>query len=66
LRRNCLLKQVTAGKIEGRIEVTRRRGRRRKELVDNLRKRGETEKLKDEAPRSHSVENSLWKRLVTS
>jgi len=28
LRRNCLLKHVTEGKIEGRIEVTGRRGRR--------------------------------------
>jgi hypothetical protein len=30
LRRNCLLKQVIEGKIKGQIEVTRRRGRRRK------------------------------------
>jgi hypothetical protein len=30
LRRNCLLKEVTEGKIKGQIEVTRRRGRRRK------------------------------------
>jgi hypothetical protein len=29
LRRNCLLKNVIAGKVEGRIEVTGRRGRRR-------------------------------------
>jgi hypothetical protein len=36
LRRNCLLKQVIEGKIKGRIEVTRRRGRRRKKLVDDL------------------------------
>jgi hypothetical protein len=27
LRRNCLLKHVIEGKIEGRIEVTGRRGR---------------------------------------
>jgi len=27
-RRNCLLKQVIEGKVEGRMEVTRRRGRR--------------------------------------
>jgi hypothetical protein len=31
--RNCLLKEVIEGKIKGRIEVTRRRGRRRKETV---------------------------------
>jgi hypothetical protein len=36
LRRNCLLKQVIEGKIKGEIEVTRRRGRRRKKLLDDL------------------------------
>jgi hypothetical protein len=29
LCRNCLLREVVAGKIKGRIEVTGRRGRRR-------------------------------------
>ena len=29
LRRNCLLKQVTEGKIKGDMEVVKRRGRRR-------------------------------------
>jgi hypothetical protein len=33
LRRNCLLKEVIEGKIKGQIEVTRRRGRRRKQLL---------------------------------
>jgi len=33
LRKNCLLKRV----IEGNIEVTRRRGRRCKQLLDDLR-----------------------------
>jgi len=28
LRRNCLLKHIIGGKIEGRVEVTERRGRR--------------------------------------
>ena len=32
LRRNCLLKQVIEGKIKGEMEVTRRRGRRRKNV----------------------------------
>jgi hypothetical protein len=36
LRRNCLLKLVIEGKLEGRIEVTGRRGRRRKQLLDDL------------------------------
>jgi hypothetical protein len=34
LSRNCLLKYVIEGKIEGTIEVTGRRGRRRKQLLD--------------------------------
>jgi hypothetical protein len=33
LRRDYLLKEVIEGKIKGRIEVTRRRGRRRKQLL---------------------------------
>ena len=36
LRRNCLPKQVIEGKIKGEMEVTRRRGRRRKKLLDDL------------------------------
>ena len=36
LRRNCLLQQVTEGKIKGQIEVTRRRGSRCKKLLDDL------------------------------
>ena len=36
LRGNCLLKHVIEGKIGGRIEVTGRRGRRCKQLLDNL------------------------------
>ena len=39
LRRNCLLQQVIEGKIKGQIEVTRRRGRRRKDLLDDLKDR---------------------------
>jgi hypothetical protein len=42
LRRNCLLKHVIEGKLEGRIEMTGRRGRRRKQLLDDLRKREDT------------------------
>jgi len=36
LRRNCLLKHVIEGKIDGRINVTGRQGRRRKQLLDDL------------------------------
>jgi hypothetical protein len=39
LRRNCLLKHVIEGKLEGRTEVTGRRGRRRKQLLDNLKEK---------------------------
>jgi hypothetical protein len=36
LSRNCLLKRVIEGKIKGGMEVTRRRGRRRKKQLDYL------------------------------
>jgi hypothetical protein len=50
LRRNCLLNQVIEGKIEGRREVTGRRGRRSKQLLDGLKqKRKGYCKLKEEA-----------------
>ena len=39
LRGNCLIKQVIEGKIKGGIEVTRRQGRRRKKLLDDLKDR---------------------------
>jgi hypothetical protein len=39
LRRNCLLKHVIEGKLDGRIEMTRRRGRRRKQLLDDLKEK---------------------------
>jgi hypothetical protein len=48
-RRNCLLKQVIEGKIQGQIEVTRRRGRRRKELLDDLGNRRGYSNLKEKA-----------------
>jgi hypothetical protein len=49
LRRNCPLKHVIAGKLQGRIEVTGRRGRRRKQLLDDLKEEGRYWKLKEEA-----------------
>ena len=33
MRRNCLLKDVSEGKIEGKSEVTGRRGKRRKQVL---------------------------------
>jgi hypothetical protein len=38
-RRDCILKHVIERKIEGRIEVTVRRGRRRKRLLDDVKER---------------------------
>jgi alpha-D-ribose 1-methylphosphonate 5-triphosphate synthase subunit PhnL len=56
LRRNCLLKHVIEGKLEGRIEMTGRRGRRRKQLLDNLKVKNRYWKLKEEA-----LDRTLWK-----
>jgi hypothetical protein len=39
LRRNCLLQEVIEGKIKGGIEMTRRRGRRLRKLLDDLKER---------------------------
>ena len=50
LRRNCLLKQVIEGKMKGEMVVTRRRGRRRKKLLDDLRDGRGYSHLKEEAP----------------
>jgi hypothetical protein len=54
LRRNCLLKHVIEGQLEGRIEMTGRRGRRRKQLLD-YEKRGYW-KLKEGA-----LDRSQWR-----
>ena len=48
LRRNCLLQQIIEGKIKGQIEVTRRGGRRRKKLLDDLKNRRLYCQLKEE------------------
>jgi hypothetical protein len=49
LHRNCLLKKVIEGKIQGQIEVTRGRGRRRKKLLYDLGDRRGYSDLKEEA-----------------
>ena len=56
LRRNCLPQQVTEGKIKGQIEVTRRRGRRRKKLLDDLTDRRGYCQLKEEA-----LDRTVWR-----
>jgi hypothetical protein len=49
LRRNCLIKRVIGGKIQKTKEVTLRRGRRYKQLVDDLKETRIYCKLKEEA-----------------
>jgi hypothetical protein len=49
LCRNCLLKHVIEEKLEGRIEMTGRRGRRRKQLLDDLKEKRRYLKLKEKA-----------------
>ena len=56
LRRNCLLQRVIEGKIKGRIEVTGRRGRRRRKLQDYLKERRGYSHLKEEA-----LDRTLWR-----
>jgi hypothetical protein len=55
LRRNCLLKNVIEGKIEGPRPPTERRGRRRKELLDDLKEKRRYWKLKEEI-----LDLTLW------
>jgi hypothetical protein len=56
LRRNCLLKHVIEGNLEERIEVMGRRGRRRKQLLDDLKEKKRYWKLKEEA-----LDRTLWR-----
>jgi hypothetical protein len=54
LRRNCLLKHIVEEKIE-RIEVTGRQGRRRKQILYDLKETRECWKLKEEA-----LDRTVW------
>jgi hypothetical protein len=56
LRRNCLLQGVIEGKIKGGIEVTGRRGRRRRKLLDDLKERKGYCHLKEEA-----LDHTMWR-----
>jgi hypothetical protein len=56
LRRNCLLQRVIDGKIQGGIEVTGRRGSRRRKLLDDLKERGGYSHLKEEA-----LDRTMWR-----
>jgi hypothetical protein len=56
LRRNCLLRQVIEGNKKGGIEVTKRRGRRRRKLLDDLKERRGYSHLKEEA-----LDRTMWR-----
>jgi hypothetical protein len=56
LRRNCLLQQVTEGKIQGGIEVTGRQVRRRTKLLDDLKEGRGYSHLKEEA-----LDRTMWR-----
>jgi len=56
LRRICLLKQVIEGKIKGEMQVARRRGRRCKKLLDDLKDRRGYYHLKEEA-----LDSTMWR-----
>jgi hypothetical protein len=56
LHRNCFLKHVNEGKLEGRIEMTGSRRRRRKQLLDDLKEKRRHWKLKEEA-----LHRTLWR-----
>ena len=56
LRWNCLLKHVIEGKIEGKIEVMGRAGRRRKLLLDDLTEKRGYWKLKEKA-----LDHTYWR-----
>jgi hypothetical protein len=55
LCRNCLLQRVIEGKIKGGIEVTGRRGRRRRKLLDELKESRGYSHLKEEA-----LDHTVW------
>jgi hypothetical protein len=58
LRRNCLINHFIEGKIEGRVEMTGRRERRRREQLDDLKDQQTSGyfKFKDEA-----LDRTLWR-----
>jgi hypothetical protein len=55
LRRNCLLQQVIEGKIKEEIEVTGRRERKRRQLLDDLKEKRGYSHLKEEA-----LDRNMW------
>ena len=56
LHRNCLLQRVIEGKIKEGIEVTGRRGRRRRKLLDDLKERRGYSHVKEKA-----LDRPMWR-----
>jgi hypothetical protein len=59
LRRNCIQNHVTEGKTVGSVEVTVRQGRRRKQLLGDLKERIRYWKMKEAA-----LDRAVWKPCV--
>ena len=59
LQKLCLLKQVIKGRIKGEVEVARRRGRRRKKLLDEFKDRRGYSHLKEEA-----LDCNMWRHRI--
>jgi len=56
LHSNCLLQRVIEGKIKGGIEVTGRRGRRHRQLLEDLKERRGYFHMKEEA-----LNRTMWR-----
>ena len=56
MRRNCLLQRFIEGKIKGGIEVTGRRGTKRRKLLDDLKESRGYCHLKEEA-----LDRTVWR-----
>ena len=56
LHRKCLLQRVIEGNIKGGMEVTGRRGRRRRKLLDDLKEKRGYSHLKEEA-----LDRTMWR-----
>ena len=56
LRRNCLLQPVIEGKVKEGIELSERRGRRRRKLRDDIKERTGYFQLKKEA-----LDRTIWR-----
>jgi hypothetical protein len=56
VRRNCLLQQVIEGKIKGGIRVKGKRGRKRRNLLEDLKERRRYSHLKEKA-----LDREMWR-----